>query len=155
MPNRPKTYDRPGYREQSMKRREIDRAHAGDVAEALTERRYRVGWETGYEENGTDQIHGCEVMATSQLAAKMMIQREHPEGRNWIAFEPQSRTIASWGAGNPYDHLTDAERAELDPTLSYGVGWQDGREGRPLRGSSPEYEDGYCAGLLVRGVVVQ
>jgi hypothetical protein len=34
---RPKTYDRPGYRSREMQRREIDRNHAADVAEAVKE----------------------------------------------------------------------------------------------------------------------
>lgn len=34
----------------------------------------------------------------------------------------------------------------LDPTLSYGCGHRDGEEGKPIRGSSPEYEDGHRAG---------
>jgi hypothetical protein len=29
--------------------------------------------------------------------------------------------------------LTAGEKASLDPTLSYGSGWQDGRDGRPIR----------------------
>lgn len=156
MPVRPKTYDRPGYRSREMQRREIDRNHDRDVADALEERRYRVGWETGSEFDGTDQIHACEVMATSEVRAKMMVQREHPEGRNWVAFEPKSRTAATWGEGaNPFDHITYAERQALDPTLSYSHGWQDARYGKPIRGNSPEYEDGFCAGLKVRGETVQ
>lgn len=34
---RPKTYDRPGYREQSMKRREIDRIHDTEMQETEAE----------------------------------------------------------------------------------------------------------------------
>lgn len=36
----------------------------------------------------------------------------------------------------------------LDPTLSYGCGWQHAQRGIMPRGSSPEYEDGYKAGLV-------
>lgn len=92
MPVRPKTYDRPGYRETSHKRREIER-----LAEA---------------EMDVD----------------------------------------------PYDifnQLTAGEKQALDPTIGYGAAWQDGRDGRPIRGNSPEYEDGYLAGLKVRGETVQ
>jgi hypothetical protein len=59
---------------------------------------------------------------------------------------------------DPYDifnQLTAGEKASLDPTLSYSSGYRDGRDGRPIRGSSPEYEDGYLAGLKVRGETVQ
>jgi hypothetical protein len=92
MPVRPKTYDRPGYREQSMKRREIAR------------------------------------LADAEMDV------------------------------DPYDifnQLTPGEKAALDPTLGYGVGWQDAKAGRPIRGSSPEYEDGYLSGQQARGETVQ
>lgn len=85
MPNRPKTYDRPGYREQSRKFRELER-----LAEQEMEDPYAI-----------------------------------------------------------FGQLTEGERASLDATKGYGHGWQDGRDGRPITGSSPEYEDGYLAGLKV------
>jgi hypothetical protein len=39
---------------------------------------------------------------------------------------------------------------ELDPTLSYGAGHWDGKHGKPCRGSSPEYEEGYLSGSRER-----
>jgi hypothetical protein len=49
-----------------------------------------------------------------------------------------------------FDQLTAGEKAALDPTIGYGAAWQDGHEGRPIRGSSPEYEDGYLSGQKAR-----
>lgn len=40
--------------------------------------------------------------------------------------------------------------SNLDPTLGYAHGFQDGRDRKPLRGSSSEYEDGFFAGVLAR-----
>lgn len=54
-----------------------------------------------------------------------------------------------------FDQLSAGEKAGLDPTIGYGAAWQDGRDGLPIRGSSPEYQDGYLAGMKVRGETVQ
>lgn len=54
---------------------------------------------------------------------------------------------------DPYDifnQITDDERLSLDPTLGYSSGYRDGKFANPIRGSSPEYEDGYLAGLKIR-----
>lgn len=91
-PVRPKDYDRPGYREQSHKRREIERL----AAEEMDVDPYAI-----------------------------------------------------------FNQLTTGEQVSLDPTRGYGHGYQDGRDGLPIGGSSPEYEDGYLAGLKVRGETKQ
>lgn len=46
MSRRPKTYSRPGYRSQEVKRRELDRAAANDVAEALVHD-HAIEWPNG------------------------------------------------------------------------------------------------------------
>jgi hypothetical protein len=83
------------------------------------------------------------------------------EGEEWSPYEKEvyrrSHVIEPEDA-DPYDifnQLTAGEKQALDPTIGYGAAWQDGRDGRPIRGSSPEYEDGYLAGLKVRGETVQ
>jgi hypothetical protein len=42
------------------------------------------------------------------------------------------------------------DHARRDPTLSYCHGHEDGEAGRPIRGSSSEYEDGYLAGRAAK-----
>jgi hypothetical protein len=44
-----------------------------------------------------------------------------------------------------------SEAVGLDPTLGYSVGHQHAVDGKPMQGSSPEYEDGYAAGKSSAG----
>lgn len=85
---------------------------------------------------------------------------DRPGHRSQIAAtaDLKAPTVDEFADHDPYsifDQLTAGEKAALDPTLSYSHGWQDARDGRPIRGNSPEYEDGYLAGLKVRGETVQ